>query len=101
VLQSLDIALYFWYEYSHTEVCMPAAKIAISLEKALLKEVDKLVSEKKFQSRSALLQVAVSEKIARLAHTRLAAECEKLVLADEQAMAEEGWDEDEKTWPAF
>ena len=41
----------------------------------------------------------VREKIAKLNCDRLAEECAKLDPAEEQALAEEGWDSE--AWPAY
>jgi len=54
----------------------------------LLAELDRLVAEGVFASRSRAVQTAVREKIAR--RRRLADECAKLDPAEEKAMAEEG-----------
>lgn len=80
---------------------MSKEKIAITLEKESVGELDRLVSEQVFQNRSQAIQEAVSEKLNRMRHNRLARECAKLDPEDEKAMAEEGLAEDMKNWPPY
>ena len=80
---------------------MAAAKIAISMDRDLLKKLDDLVKQEKFETRSQAIQNAVEEKIMKLGHYRLALECEKLDYKAEQSMADEGFDEDAKEWSEF
>jgi Arc/MetJ-type ribon-helix-helix transcriptional regulator len=68
---------------------MPAAKIAVSLDPQVLKEVDRLVQRGLFPSRSSVIQDALAEKLQRLRRVRLARECAKLDKAMEQAAAHE------------
>ncbi len=80
---------------------MAKEKIAITLDKKFIGELDRLVSESVFQSRSQAIQQAVSEKLSRLKRSRLAIECSKLEPTFEKAMAEEGIKEDVKKWPEY
>ena len=80
---------------------MNAAKIAISIEPALLKRVDSLVSRKLFRSRSEIFQVAVSEQIERLDEDAFSRECSKLDPGEEQAFADIGLSTDLSEWPAY
>jgi metal-responsive CopG/Arc/MetJ family transcriptional regulator len=80
---------------------MRTAKIAITLEHGTLRELDRLVRERRFASRSGAIQEAVKEKIERLKRKRLARECAKLDPREEQRMAEEGFAEDMRTWPDY
>jgi metal-responsive CopG/Arc/MetJ family transcriptional regulator len=80
---------------------MSKEKIAITLEKESVGELDRLVSEQVFQNRSQAIQEAVSEKLNRMRHSRLARECAKLDPEAEKAMAEEGLAEDVKNWPPY
>ena len=79
---------------------MPAAKIAISLDREALREVDRLVERGLFPSRSRLIQDALSEKLTRLQRVRLANECAKLDPAEEQAVAEVFFSS-ESEWPEY
>ena len=69
---------------------MSMAKIAVTLDEALLKRVDRLVHEAVFPNRSRAIREAVAEKLARLEHGRLARECAKLDRREEQALADAG-----------
>jgi metal-responsive CopG/Arc/MetJ family transcriptional regulator len=80
---------------------MARSKIAISLDEQTLQQLDQLVAEAIFPSRSQAIQVAVQEKLARLAQSRLARECAQLDPAFERAMAEEGLAEDASAWPVY
>ena len=80
---------------------MRTSKVAISIEKATLEQLDRLVRNKVFPSRSRAVQEAIEEKLSRLKRTRLAEECAKLDPAAEQAMAEEGLSEELAQWPEY
>ncbi|HEV8578060.1 MAG TPA: ribbon-helix-helix domain-containing protein [Thermoanaerobaculia bacterium] len=79
---------------------MSSAKIAISLDPEALKQVDRLVENGAFPSRSKLIQDAVDEKLQRLRRVRLATECAKLQRPVEQAAAEE-FLLGEAEWPEY
>ncbi|MDD5288190.1 MAG: ribbon-helix-helix domain-containing protein [Dehalococcoidales bacterium] len=72
---------------------MGKEKIAITLDKKYITEMDRLVSKQVFQNRSQAIQKAVSEKLARMKHSRLSRECAKLDPEFERAMEEEGLNE--------
>jgi metal-responsive CopG/Arc/MetJ family transcriptional regulator len=80
---------------------MGKEKIAITLDKRSIGELDRLVEESVFQSRSQAIQEAVSEKLQRLKKTRLMAESAKLNPPFERELAEEGLAEDVKEWPEY
>jgi metal-responsive CopG/Arc/MetJ family transcriptional regulator len=80
---------------------MKSSKVAISIEKQTLDELDELVKNRVFPSRSRAIQEAVQEKLVRMKRTRLAEECAKLDPKDEQAQAEEGISEELRQWPAY
>jgi metal-responsive CopG/Arc/MetJ family transcriptional regulator len=80
---------------------MARAKIAISLDEHTLDRLDQLVRARVFPNRSRAIQEAVSEKLSRLEHSRLARECAKLDPAFEKALAEEGLSEELSEWPAY
>jgi len=80
---------------------MAVAKIAISLEKDILVELDRLVRRHIFPNRSRAIQEAVKEKVTRLSVNRLAAECAKLDPKAEQALAEEGMSKEVASWPEY
>lgn len=76
-------------------------KVAISIEDALLRRVDSLVSKRVFPSRSGAIAQAVREKLERMDRGRLARECAKLDPRFEQAMAEEGISRELDEWPEY
>lgn len=80
---------------------MGKEKIAITLDERSIGELDRLVEESVFQSRSQAIQEAVSEKLQRLKKTRLMAECAKLNPLFERELAEERLAEDVKEWPEY
>mgnify|MGYP002641126179 FL=1 len=80
---------------------MSASKIAITIDSSLVDELDRLVVEKKFPSRSRAIQIAVAEKLKKIHTTRLATECSKLDPEFEQSMADEGLNEELESWPEY
>ena len=80
---------------------MDTAKVAISINKQTLEQVDRLVKNQVYPSRSRAIQEAVEEKLNRLEHNRLAAECAKLNPIAEKALAEEGLSEELGQWPKY
>jgi metal-responsive CopG/Arc/MetJ family transcriptional regulator len=79
---------------------MSTVKVAISIEKEFLAELDKLVAGHVYPNRSKAVQDAVADKLARLKKTRLLRECRKLSAKEEEKMTEE-WSVAEEEWPAF
>ncbi len=80
---------------------MAASKIAITIEKSVLTRLDRLVKEKKYPNRSRAIQEALEEKITKIEHNRLKAECEKLNPDEEKAFAEEGFNIEVEQWPEY
>lgn len=80
---------------------MNKAKVAISLDRSTLSDLDRLVSEHRFASRSEAIEEAVREKLRRLSRTRLAEECAKLSRDEERAFAEEGMATEIESWPEY
>jgi metal-responsive CopG/Arc/MetJ family transcriptional regulator len=80
---------------------MGKEKIAITLDERFIGELDRLVNENIFQSRSQAIQEAVGEKLLRMKRTRLAKECTKLDPAFERAISDEALTEDAKQWPEY
>ncbi|MBP7526680.1 MAG: hypothetical protein KA801_02065 [Syntrophorhabdaceae bacterium] len=80
---------------------MGKEKIAITLDREFIGELDRLVGEHVFQNRSQAIQEAVKEKLLRMKRNRLAAECAKLDPNLEKAMADEGLAEDTEQWPQY
>mgnify|MGYP001767565086 CR=1 FL=1 len=80
---------------------MGAAKIAISLDRRALAQIDQLVRSGSFPSRSRVIQEALEEKLDRIRRGRLARECAKLDPVAEKALAEEGISEEVREWPEY
>lgn len=80
---------------------MGRSKIAITLDRETLGEIDRLVSEHRFPNRSLAIQEAVDEKLGRLSLSRLAQECAKLDPDHERALAEEGMGGELGEWPQY
>lgn len=79
---------------------MTVHKIAITIDEQLLKQIDRLVSERRFPNRSRAIQDAVREKIERVESNRLARELSKLDRVFEQQLADEGLG-DMQEWPEY
>lgn len=80
---------------------MSVAKVTVSIESGVLKQLDRLVSQRVFSNRSQAVDAAIREKIARLNKSSLARACEMLDPAEEQAFAEIGASEDLREWPEY
>lgn len=79
---------------------MSTTKVAVSLETRTLREIDRLVREGRFPSRSRAIQTALAEMTARRKHQRLIQELAKLNPKDEQELAEEFF-AGEAPWPEY
>ena len=73
---------------------MSSVKVAITI-------VDSQVSKSVFSNRSRAIQLAVSQKLARMERSRLASECAKLDPKFEKALAEEGLSKELEAWPEY
>ena len=80
---------------------MEKTKVAISIDTQTLNRLDRMVKSRIFTNRSKAIQDAVEEKLSRLERGRLAAECLKIDVLSERAMAEEGIAEDFARWPEY
>jgi metal-responsive CopG/Arc/MetJ family transcriptional regulator len=79
---------------------MPKTKVALTIDSALLDQVDRLVASARFPNRSQAVESALAEKLARLRRTRLADECAKLNPAEERGLADEPFGAD-VAWPEY
>ena len=68
---------------------MPTAKVAITMEKDLLKTVDRLVSQGKYANRSQAIQSAVRENLVHWKRTRLSEALKRVNPREERELAEE------------
>ncbi|MGH9833566.1 MAG: CopG family ribbon-helix-helix protein [Blastocatellia bacterium] len=80
---------------------MSTAKVAITIDQAILARLDRLVKRNVFPSRSRAIQEAISDKLERVERSRLARECAKLDPEFEKALAEEGLSQELKGWPEY
>ncbi|GAB4177276.1 MAG: hypothetical protein Fur005_39380 [Roseiflexaceae bacterium] len=80
---------------------MATVKVAVTLDQELLAEIDQLVAQHLFPNRSKAIQAAIADKIARIRQSRLALACADLDPTEEQALAEEGMDQELATWPKY
>jgi metal-responsive CopG/Arc/MetJ family transcriptional regulator len=80
---------------------MPKTKVALTLDAALLDQVDELVARQKFRNRSQAVEAALADKLHRLARTRLAREAAKLNPREEKRLAEEGLADALASWPEY
>ena len=79
---------------------MATTKIAITVERDTLREVDRWVREGRFRSRSRAIQSALAEMLARRKRRRLVEELGKLNGQQERALAEEPLS-GEPAWPEY
>jgi metal-responsive CopG/Arc/MetJ family transcriptional regulator len=79
---------------------MPKTKVALTIDSALLDQVDRLVASARFPNRSQAIESALAEKLARLGRTRLAEECAKMDPAEERRLADEPFGAD-TAWPEY
>jgi Arc/MetJ-type ribon-helix-helix transcriptional regulator len=79
---------------------MSMAKVAITLERDTLQEVDRWVKEGRFPNRSRAVQAALAEMLARRKRRRLVEELAKLNPERERALAEESLS-GETSWPEY
>ena len=80
---------------------MPKAKLAITIERHLLGDLDSLIATGRFANRSQAIESAVADTVARIARTRLACESAKLDPRGEKSLAEEGLSADAGVWPEY
>jgi len=80
---------------------MSSVKVAVTIDRETLEQVDGLVAKKVFPNRSRAIQAAVAEKLARMKRSRLASECAKLDPKFEKAIAEEGMGRELDAWPRY
>lgn len=79
---------------------MSVAKIAISLDRDLLKKLDALIDQEHLDSRSQIISQAIEAILQQRSRAAFERECEKLDPAEEQGMAEERYTS-EVEWEKF
>jgi len=80
---------------------MPKTKVALTLERSLVDQVDELVGRKRFRNRSQAVEAALAEKLERLSRTRLAREAARLNPREEKKMADESLADALESWPEY
>ena len=80
---------------------MGFAKIVITIDRAILTRLDRMVKDGRFANRSRAVGEALRDKLERIDHSRLARECAKLDPKFEQQLAEEGLTENLRQWPEY
>jgi metal-responsive CopG/Arc/MetJ family transcriptional regulator len=80
---------------------MTTTKVAVTIDSDLLAQLDKLVAQHVFPNRSRAIQEALRDKLMRMRRSRLARESAKLDPCSEQALAEEGMDQELAAWPEY
>ncbi len=78
---------------------MPTSKIAVTVDRKTLEEVDSLVRKGRYPSRSRVVQAALELELRRQQRERLLAALAEVDPGEERAMAEEGMGVDE--WPEY
>ncbi len=79
---------------------MGTAKVAVTIEARTLREIDRLVRQGRFPSRSRAIQTALAEMTSRHKRRRLVEELAKLEPGKERALAEEFF-AGEVPWPEY
>jgi metal-responsive CopG/Arc/MetJ family transcriptional regulator len=80
---------------------MATTKVAVTIDTNLLAQLDQLVAQHVFPNRSKAIQAALEDKLTRMRRSRLARESAKLDPSYEQALAEEGMEQELATWPEY
>jgi metal-responsive CopG/Arc/MetJ family transcriptional regulator len=80
---------------------MTVAKIAITIDENLLREVDSWVKQKLYPNRSQAVQAALFARVIQLNQQRLEAECAKLDPEEERDFAELGIEETLSGWSQY
>jgi len=80
---------------------MSKAKIAITVDEALLKSVDEYVQILEGYNRSRFFEEAVAERVERYEKHRLSRELDKIETAEERKTAEEGLAAENEIWPEY
>ncbi len=80
---------------------MASAKFAVSMDKNLLAELDRLVKQRRFSSRSQAVQEAVREKLSELKNDRFLRECAKFDPGEERRFADADLTGDLSGWPEY
>jgi metal-responsive CopG/Arc/MetJ family transcriptional regulator len=80
---------------------MKSTRVTVTIDRTLLAELDELITQNIYSSRSQAIQEALEEKLARMRRNHLAMECARLDPQHEQALAEEGMGPETSSWPRY
>jgi metal-responsive CopG/Arc/MetJ family transcriptional regulator len=80
---------------------MRMTKVAVTIDADLLAELDQLVAQQVFPNRSRAVQEALRDKLNQVRRSHLARECATLDPHEEQALAEEGIEQELTMWPEY
>lgn len=80
---------------------MPKIKVTVSLDRALVREIDALVARDRFPNRSSAIEAALAAELARTRRARLSTASRLLSVAEDRAMADGGLDADAADWPCY
>lgn len=80
---------------------MPATKIAITMDADIVKQIDRLVREGKYRSRSGAIQDALKDRLRNWRTKRLLEEASKLDPAEERELAEESIHAEGEAWEKY
>ncbi len=80
---------------------MNKRKIAITLNRQTVEDLDRYMKQHVFTNRSKTIQAEVREKIERLQRKRLSRECARLEPSSEKNLAEEGISGELEKWPDY
>jgi Arc/MetJ-type ribon-helix-helix transcriptional regulator len=80
---------------------MPKTKVAVTLESELVEQVETLVRQRRFATRSQAIETAVRSELSRVRRTRLAEACSRLDPREERALSGEGLASDAAEWPEY
>lgn len=80
---------------------MSTSKRTISIDQTLLQQLDLLVQERVFSSRSQAFQEALQAKLREIRRQRFDAECRKFDPQVEQTLADQGLSSEIDQWPTY
>lgn len=80
---------------------MPKTKVTVSLDRALVREIDALVARGRFPNRTSAIEAAVAAELARARRSRLSTASRLLSIVEERAMADAGLGADAVDWPWY
>jgi len=80
---------------------MPATKIAVTVDEGIVKQIDRLVREGKYRSRSKAVQDALKDRLRNWRRKRMLEEVSKLDPREERDLAEEPLHMEGEEWERY